>query len=175
MELWSWSLMRCWTSTSGRTWPSQGWWKRKDSLKTRQMGWNSITTGKCKVWARFVRSTPSNRWRALRSFMNCFRYRDDGFKLWNALHNYVEKVVNGSYPSEQVIHTSSNISIFHWSCFGLFSSLLLQEVEKDEKLTEFFASLADPKRGNIPGFPRTPGDRWTLRKVWLLDWTIISW
>ena len=55
MELWSWSLMRCQTNTSGRTWPSQGWWKRKDSLKTRLMGWNSITTGKCKVWERFVR------------------------------------------------------------------------------------------------------------------------
>ena len=75
------------------------------------------------------------------------------------MHNYVDKVVIGNYPSEQVIHTSSNISIFHWSCFGLFSSLLLQEMEKDEKLTEFFASLADPNQGNIPGFPRAPGDR----------------
>lgn len=69
-----------------------------------------------------------------------YHYRDDGFKLWNALHNYVDKVVNGSYPSEQ-------------------------EVEKDEKLTEFFASLADPKRGNIPGFPRTPGDRAELTET----------
>jgi len=69
-----------------------------------------------------------------------YHYRDDGFKLWNALHNYVGKVVNGNYPSEQ-------------------------EVEKDEKLTEFFASLADPNQGNIPGFPRTPGDRAELTET----------
>jgi len=63
-----------------------------------------------------------------------YYYRDDGFKLWDALHKYVEGVVNSKYGSDQ-------------------------EVEEDEKLKGFHASLADSKRGNIPGFPETPGNR----------------
>ena len=38
-----------------------------------------------------------------------------------------------------------------------------QEVEEDEKLKGFHASLADSERGNIPGFPETPGNRCSMR------------
>ena len=31
-----------------------------------------------------------------------FALRDDGFRLWDALHRYVEGVVQVAYPSEQV-------------------------------------------------------------------------
>merc|ERR1712037_719329 len=56
---------------------------------------------------------------------------------WDALHKYVEGVVNQTYGSDQ-------------------------EVEEDEKLKGFHASLADSERGNIPGFPETPGNKLNL-------------
>jgi len=66
-----------------------------------------------------------------------YYYREDGFKLWDALHKYVEGVVYNRYGSDE-------------------------EVEEDDKLKGFHASLADPERGNIPGFPETPGNRQQL-------------
>jgi len=69
--------------------------------------------------------------------VNDYYYREDGFKLWDALHKYVEGVVNSRYGSDQ-------------------------EVEEDEKLKGFHASLADSERGNIPGFPETPGNKLKL-------------
>jgi len=66
--------------------------------------------------------------------MRGYYYRDDGFELWDALHQYVEGVVNYTYPSDK-------------------------EVREDKSLIGFHASLADPKRGNIPGFPETPGSK----------------
>ena len=38
-----------------------------------------------------------------------------------------------------------------------------QEVEEDEKLKGFHASLADSERGNIPGFPETPGNKCNIQ------------
>merc|ERR1712037_662041 len=63
-----------------------------------------------------------------------YYYRDDGFDLWDALYQFVEGVVKHTYLSDK-------------------------EVREDNSLIGFHASLADPKRGNIPGFPETPGNR----------------
>lgn len=63
-----------------------------------------------------------------------YHYRDDGFALWDALHQYVEGVVQHTYLTDE-------------------------EVREDKNLTGFHASLADPKRGNIPGFPEKPVSR----------------
>ena len=121
------------TPTGGKIWSSEAdlWWDVEQVLLAEhdlpkddgreRIPWKPdrwVATVPLQVNVRFEQGLSG--YRALRSFMNCFRYRDDGFKLWNALHNYVDKVVNGSYPSEEVIHICSNISIFHWSCFGLF-------------------------------------------------------
>jgi len=77
-----------------------------------------------------ARGFPQNKSDGLKDF----HYRDDGFKLWDALHRYVEGVVQVAYPSEQAI-------------------------EEDEKLAGFHASLANTEEGNIPGFPQNAGDR----------------
>jgi len=66
-----------------------------------------------------------------------YYYRDDGFTLWDALHKYVKGVVEHRYHSDK-------------------------DVAEDEALAGFHASLADPKEGNIPGFPQTPGNRTEL-------------
>jgi len=69
-----------------------------------------------------------------------FFYRDDGYKLWNALHNYTNGVVESQYSSDE-------------------------EVQNDEHLKEFFASLADEGKGNIPGFPEKPESRRQLAET----------
>ena len=85
-----------------------------------------------------------------------FPHRDDGFTLWDALHEYVKGVVEHRYHSDQVNH------FIFCSCklFWLNDNFLPQDVAEDEALAGFHASLADPKEGNIPGFPQTPGNRW---------------
>ena len=77
-------------------------------------------------------------------------HRDDGFRLWDALHRYVEGVVQVAYPSEQV---NSTLCGLHMLIF------VPQAIAEDERLLGFHASLASPDEGNIPGFPATPGNR----------------
>ena len=43
--------------------------------------------------------------------MSLISHRDDGFKLWDALHNYVEGVVNSQYGSDQVNLTTYHLAI----------------------------------------------------------------
>jgi len=68
-----------------------------------------------------------------------YYYRDDGFDLWDALYQFVEGVVKHTYLSDK-------------------------EVREDNSLIGFHASLADPKRGNIPGFPETPVSKYKVRR-----------
>jgi len=76
------------------------------------------------------RGFPRNKTDGLKGFY----YRDDGFMLWDALHEYVEGVVRHTYPSDKAI-------------------------EEDTSLKSFHASLHNPEEGNIRGFPKTPGNR----------------
>ena len=84
-----------------------------------------------------------------------FPHRDDGFKLWDALHKYVKGVVEHRYPSDQVNH----LNFCSFKLFWLDDNFIPKDVAEDEELAGFHASLADPKKGNIPGFPQTPGSR----------------
>ena len=84
-----------------------------------------------------------------------FPHRDDGFTLWDALHKYVKGVVEHRYHSDKVNH----LIFVHLSYFGLTTTFCRKDVAEDEALAGFHASLADPKEGNIPGFPQTPGNR----------------
>ena len=84
-----------------------------------------------------------------------FPHRDDGFKLWDALYKYVKGVVEHRYPSDQVNH----LNFCSFKLFWLYDNFIPKDVAEDEELAGFHASIADPKKGNIPGFPQTPGSR----------------
>ena len=90
-----------------------------------------------------------------------FSSRDDGFRLWDALHRYVEGVLKIEYPSDKVEEdTNSLIGNLTSQTIGPdMTPTHPQDIEADEKLAGFHASLANPKEGNIPGFPQTPGNR----------------
>ena len=66
-----------------------------------------------------------------------FFFRNDGYKLWNILKLYVQRIVYKIYPADS-------------------------SVSKDKKLQEFSRSIADKSRGNIAGFPAAIHTRGSL-------------
>ena len=66
-----------------------------------------------------------------------FFFRNDGYKLWNILKLYVQRIVYKIYPADS-------------------------SVSKDIKLQEFSRSIADKSRGNIAGFPAAIHTRGSL-------------
>lgn len=58
-----------------------------------------------------------------------YYYREDGFKLWNAMGNYIEKVVDASYPNDK-------------------------DVENDEHIKKWAHETSAADRADIPGFPK---------------------
>ena len=55
----------------------------------------------------------------------------------------------------------------------LFTS---QAIAEDERLLGFHASLASPGEGNIPGFPKTPGNRchMSIKMIQLLKYANLT-
>ena len=94
----SWYQKRCRADILGQPRPSRGWWRREASLKTSPMDWEVSTTGEK------INALIQWRYNSFQKDQSCsyHTYRDDGFRLWDALHRYVEGVVQIAYPSEQV-------------------------------------------------------------------------
>ena len=65
-----------------------------------------------------------------------YHYRDDGFKIWNALLDYVGEVVSAVYPDDDALAA-------------------------DPVIQAWAAESVDPERGAIPGFP----GRFTSREL----------
>jgi arachidonate 5-lipoxygenase len=69
-----------------------------------------------------------------------YHYRDDGFKIWNALLDYTREVIDAAYADDAA-------------------------VAADPVLRGWCEELRDPERGAIPSFPAAIADRATLSRV----------
>ncbi len=58
-----------------------------------------------------------------------FYFRDDGFKIWNAIKEYITNVVEIEYQSDR-------------------------DVAEDSVIQNWAAETADPEKGAVPGFPK---------------------
>ncbi|MBX2798915.1 MAG: SRPBCC family protein [Myxococcales bacterium] len=66
-----------------------------------------------------------------------YLYRDDGYRIWNALGRYVQGVVERTWASDEA-------------------------VASDEVIRAWCQELTDPDRGDVPGFPATIHSRQLL-------------
>lgn len=69
-----------------------------------------------------------------------YYYRDDGFKIWRALEEYVCDVVAVTYADDKAVAADRTLQIFAWEC-------------------------SSPERGAIPGFPAAFDSRELLVKA----------
>ena len=77
-----------------------------------------------------------------------YLYRDDGYRIWNAIGTYVQGVVQGTWASDEA-------------------------VAADPVVAAWCAELTDPDRGDVPGFPKAIGTRELLaRTLQTLIWCV---
>jgi arachidonate 5-lipoxygenase len=69
-----------------------------------------------------------------------YYYRDDGFKVWRALEEYVRDVVAVTYADDEAVAADRTLQIFAWEC-------------------------SSPDRGAVPGFPAAFDSRELLVKA----------
>ena len=143
MEQCSWYLRRWQADILGRTKLSREWWRREASRKTSRMDWKGSTTGD----------------------------GEEGKHMHHSPHYSGTTVSDFGTPCTGMLRGLSRLPIHptRWVCsYWEIQQRLIsnpQDIEADERLVGFHASLANPGEGNIPGFPKTPGNRLHQHKV----------